>query len=120
MAKNKDSGLTQQQRIKYKLSNLAIWGSLLVVAFITINQTLDSGKDTDERVVRQEDVYCVSAICLLEGPTSKCTELNPSVSHVVITEDPKVKGAHRIVVNPTGNLCGTSVYLDLRNGNEGQ
>ena len=106
--------LSDEQKKRYRVGNLLIWGSLIIVLAITLNQTVFSNKGIEESVVRQEDIYCISAMCLIEGSVSKCTELNPTISHLVISEDPKIKGAHRLILNPTDNLCGTNIYLNLR------
>lgn len=111
-----DSGyaLSEEQKKRYRVGNMLIWGSLIAVLLITINQTVFSNKGIEESVVRQEDIYCISAMCLIDGSVSKCTELNPTISHLVISEDPKVKGAHRLILNPTSKLCGTNIYLNMR------
>lgn len=73
----------------------------------------DQSQEELQRVVQQEDIYCISAICLSDGAVNKCLELQPSNSHVIITDDPLVQDANRLIVKPTKNSCGRGSMFRL-------
>lgn len=82
----------------------------IVLAFYSVR---DQSLDEIERVVQQEDIHCISALCISDGSVNKCLELQPSLSHVIITDDPIIQDANRLIVKPTENSCGRGSILRI-------
>jgi len=110
---NVNDQLTSDQKKRYRIANISMIAAALIVLAIALNQTVFKEESLSKRVVKQEDIYCISAVCIIEGSTTKCMEINPSISHMIISEDPQVKQSYRLVVNPTDKVCGLNTYLSL-------
>ena len=109
----KKPDLSEDQKNKYKYSNWVLIGALLIVLAITLNNTWVKKETVNQRIVKQEDIYCISSLCLIEGTKTRCIESNPAISHMIVTEDPQIKDAYRLIVNPTNRSCGFNSTLTI-------
>lgn len=87
--------------------------TFVVVIGLAVHSVVDQNRDEIEKVVQQEDIHCISAVCISDGSVNKCLELQPSLSHVIITDDPLIKDANRLIIKPTNNSCGRGSILRL-------
>lgn len=87
--------------------------TFVVAIGLAIYGVRDQSQNEIERVVQQEDIHCISAICISDGSVNKCLELQPSLSHVIITDDPIIQDANRLIMKPTENSCGRGSILRI-------
>jgi hypothetical protein len=100
-----------ESKKKFKVVNWVMYGFLIIFVLIAISNLTNQNQSSRDRVVRDEDIYCVSAICLVDGPISRCLSISPTVSHMIVTDDAEIKDAHRLIVKPTNRACGrTTVF----------
>jgi hypothetical protein len=81
---------------------------VVVVLGITLWNSIQSSNQELKEVVQQEDIYCISAVCISADTAIKCLELDPSISHLIITGDPQVRDASRLIIKPSDKSCGRS------------
>ena len=92
-------------RKKFKILILVLF---VIVLTTSIGHFTVSNQIQSERSKIQEDITCVSAICVDTGIGDECFSIPSTLSKVSIVADLNVLGAKRILVEPGTNACGVT------------
>lgn len=94
---------------KKSLLKLSLIGLVGFAIFLVVSESIFFAKTETEKVIKQEFIVCLSAVCLNKKAGETCVEMNPTIARIILAEDRQNPEAKRIIIESSNNKsCASS------------